>query len=158
MECTHRGYSGSYNIPYKMKKLTIAIIYALLLYGCTDEIPMVNLGIDDVYYIARMQKLDLHPALTGEKYEWYVDGELVSKSIDYIFLESKEGTYNLELKILDPNTPYDFSFTVHVLHEEIEYSAYISKVYEYCPAPGQFINEMPRYEEGDTYETILQKA
>ena len=47
-----------------MKKLTIAIIYALLLYGCTDEIPMVNLGIDDVYYIARMQKLDLHPALT----------------------------------------------------------------------------------------------
>lgn len=141
-----------------MKKLTIAIIYALLLYGCTDEIPMVNLGIDDVYYIARMQKLDLHPALTGEKYEWYVDGELVSKSKDYIFLESKEGTYNLELKILDPNTPYDFSFTVHVLHEEIEYSAYISKVYEYCPAPGQFVNEMPRYEDGDTYETILQKV
>ena len=158
MECTHRGYSGSYNIPYKMKKLTIAIIYALLLYGCTDEIPMVNLGIDDVYYIARMQKLDLHPALTGEKYEWYVDGELVSKSKDYIFLEPKEGTYNLELKILDPNTPYDFSFTVHVLHEEIEYSAYISKVYEYCPAPGQFVNEMPRYEDGDTYETILQKV
>lgn len=158
MECTHRGYSGSYNIPYKMKKLTIAIIYALLLYGCTDEIPMVNLGIDDVYYIARMQKLDLHPALTGEKYEWYVDGELVSKSKDYIFLESKEGTYNLELKILDPNTPYDFSFTINVLHEEVEYSPYISKVYEYCPAPGQFINEMPRYEEGDTYETILQKA
>lgn len=141
-----------------MKKLTIAIIYALLLYGCTDEIPMVNLGIDDVYYVARMQKLDLHPALTGEKYEWYVDGELVSKSKDYIFLESKEGTYNLELKILDPNTPYDFSFTVHVLHEEIEYSAYISKVYEYCPAPGQFVNEMPRYEDGDTYETILQKV
>lgn len=141
-----------------MKKLTIAIIYSLLLYGCADEIPMVNLGIDDVYYIPRMQKLDLHPALTGEHYEWYVDGELVSKSKDYIFLESKEGTYNLELKILDPNTPYDFSFTVHVLHEEIEYSAYISKVYEYCPAPGQFVNEMPRYEDGDTYETILQKV
>lgn len=141
-----------------MKKAAFAFITASALYGCSDEIPMVNLGIDDVYYIPRMQKLDLHPALTGEKYEWYVDGELVSKSKDYIFLESKEGTYNLELKILDPNTPYDFSFTVHVLHEEIEYSAYISKVYEYCPAPGQFINEMPRYEEGDTYETILQKA
>ena len=26
---------------------------------------MVNLGIDDVYYIPRMQKLDLHPALIG---------------------------------------------------------------------------------------------
>ena len=141
-----------------MKKISLAIASVSLLCGCTNEIPMVNLGIDDVYYIARMQKLDLHPALTGERYEWYVDGELVSKSKDYIFLEPKEGTYNLELKILDPETPYDFSFTIHVLHEEIEYSPYISKVYEYCPAPGQFINEMPRYEEGDTYADILQKA
>ena len=141
-----------------MKKAAFAFITASALYGCSDEIPMVNLGIDDVYYIPRMQKLDLHPALTGEKYEWYVDGELVSKSKDYIFLEYKEGTYNLELKILDPNTPYDFSFTINLLHEEVEYSPYISKVYEYCPAPGQFITEMPRYEEGDTYETILQKA
>jgi len=141
-----------------MKKAAFAFITASALYGCSDEIPMVNLGSDDVCYIPRMQKLDLHPALTGEKYEWYVDGELVNKSKDYIFLEYKEGTYNLELKILDPNTPYDFSFTINVLHEEVEYSPYISKVYEYCPAPGQFINEMPRYEEGDTYETILQKA
>lgn len=141
-----------------MKKAAFAFITASALYGCSDEIPMVNLGIDDVYYIARMQKLDLHPALTGERYEWYVDGELVSKSKDYIFLEPKEGTYNLELKIIDPETPYDFLFTIHVLHEEIEYSPYIFKVYEYCPAPGQFINEMPRYEEGDTYEIILQKA
>ncbi|MDE7125061.1 MAG: cell surface protein, partial [Muribaculaceae bacterium] len=30
--------------------------------------------------------------------------------------------------------------------------------YEYCPAPGQFVNEMPRYEPGDTYADILQKA
>ena len=141
-----------------MKKAAFAFITASALYGCSDEIPMVNLGIDDVYYIARMQKLDLHPALTGERYEWYVDGELVSKSKDYIFLEPKEGTYNLELKIIDPETPYDFLFTIHVLHEEIEYSPYIFKVYEYCPAPGQFINEMPIYEEGDTYEIILQKA
>ena len=141
-----------------MKKIVLAIVSVSLLCGCTYEIPMVNLGIDDTYYISRMQKLDLHPALTGERYEWYIDGELVSKSKDYIFLAAKEGTYSLELKILDPNTPYDFCLTINVLHEEIEYSPYISKVYEYCPAPGQFINEMPRYEEGDTYETILQKV
>lgn len=158
MERPHRGYSGSYNIPYKMKKIVLAIVSVSLFCGCTDEIPMVNLGIDDVYYIARMQKLDFHPALTGERYEWYVDGVLVSEERDYIFLSGEEGDYNVELKIIDPQTPYDFSFDIHVLHEEIEYSAYISKVYEYCPAPGQFINEMPRYEEGDTYETILQKV
>lgn len=141
-----------------MKKIALAIVSALLFCRCSDEIPMVNLGIDEVYYIARMQKLDLHPALTGEKYEWYVGGVCVSRAKDYIFLAEKEGDYRIELKIIDSETPYDFSFDIHVLHEEIEYSPYISKVYEYCPAPGQFVNEMPRYEEGDTYKSILQKV
>ncbi len=135
----------------------------LLLAGCTSEVPMVNLGIDDTYYIQRMQKLDLHPALTGARYRWYLrnpDGteRLISTSRDYIFLASEEGTYQLRFEIVDEVTPYSFDFTVHVLHEEIEYSPYISRVYEYCPAPGQFINEMPRYEEGDTYDDMLQKA
>ncbi|MEZ3518505.1 MAG: cell surface protein [Muribaculaceae bacterium] len=134
------------------------LMAAPLLCCCEREIPMVNLGIDDVYYISRMQKLDLRPALTGERYEWYVNGACVSQDKDYIFLAGEEGDYRVELKIIDPDTPFDFAFDVHVLHEEIEYSPYIATVYEYCPAPGQFINEMPRYEEGDTYASILQKA
>ena len=35
---------------------------------------------------------------------------------------------------------------------------YISRVFEYRPAPGQFINTLPAYEEGDTDETMAQKA
>lgn len=37
-------------------------------------------------------------------------------------------------------------------------SPWLSKVYEYSPAPGQFINELPEYEEGDTQEVMNQKA
>lgn len=37
-------------------------------------------------------------------------------------------------------------------------SATIHRVYEYCPAPGQFLNTMPEYEEGDTRETICKKV
>jgi len=32
------------------------------------------------------------------------------------------------------------------------------KVIEFMPAPGQFVNEIPAYEDGDTQETILAKA
>ena len=112
-----------------MKKAAFAFITTSALYGCSDEIPMVNLGIDDVYYIPRMQKLDLHPALIGERYEWYVDDVCVSHEKDYIFLAAEEGCYRLEFKIIDSETPYDFKFDIHVLHEEVEYSPYISKVY-----------------------------
>lgn len=37
-------------------------------------------------------------------------------------------------------------------------SPYISRVYEYCPAPGQFIHTMPAYEEGDNAVNMAQKA
>ncbi|SHM43239.1 hypothetical protein SAMN05444266_10864 [Chitinophaga jiangningensis] len=37
-------------------------------------------------------------------------------------------------------------------------SPYISKVFDYLPAPGQFVNEMPKYTTGDTYETMLAKV
>lgn len=37
-------------------------------------------------------------------------------------------------------------------------SPYISKVYEYLPAPGQFVNELPVYEQGDTKNDMRLKA
>lgn len=147
-----------------MKKFYPAIfLTALIGASCTDDIPVVSLGVDDTYYIYRMQKLDLHPALTGKEYRWSMiaaDGTsiVLSTERDYIFLQKDEGLYNLRFEILDPKTPYSFDFVVNVIHEEVEYSPYITRVYEYCPAPGQFINEMPKYEEGDTYEDILKKA
>ena len=37
-------------------------------------------------------------------------------------------------------------------------SPYISRVYEYLPAMGQFVNELPRYEEGDDAEAMCRKC
>ena len=38
------------------------------------------------------------------------------------------------------------------------YSEEIQAVDEYCPAPGQFINTMPPYEEGDNAQTMAAKC
>lgn len=37
-------------------------------------------------------------------------------------------------------------------------SPYIANVFEYRPAPGQFVNDVPEYEEGDTEADMLTKA
>ncbi|MEG2598363.1 MAG: T9SS type A sorting domain-containing protein [Muribaculaceae bacterium] len=37
-------------------------------------------------------------------------------------------------------------------------SPYISKVYDFNPAPGQFVNEMPEYEVGDTKDDMIRKV
>ncbi len=41
---------------------------------------------------------------------------------------------------------------------EDQFSAYITKVLDYMPAPGQFTNLLPEYEEGDTQEIMNQKV
>ena len=37
-------------------------------------------------------------------------------------------------------------------------SAYITAVWEYCPAPGQFVNTMPEYQEGDSHDDMCFKV
>ncbi len=140
--------------------LSALILTAGIFSGCNsaDAPPMVNLGIDDQYYIPRMTKLLLQPALTGKEYRWKVNGEVVSVDKDMIFISQTEGEYNLSLDIVDPETPFHHDFRVKVIEEEIAYSPYIARVLEYKPAPGQFINEMPQYEPGDTEADILRKA
>lgn len=140
-----------------IKHSLLAVAAALA--GCSNEVPTVNLGIDEVYNVYRMQKLPLRPSLTGREYRWSTaDGSLLSTQRDYIFIAREEGRYDLMLDILDSETPYHFEFRVNVFHEEVDYSPYISKVYDYCPAPGQFINVMPQCDEGDTYADILKRV
>lgn len=146
-----------------MNKILYFIFAALLFTSCTHDVQMVNLGIDDDYYVYRMKKLKLESAYTGSEYRWTLtspDGATreVSDRPEYIFMEAEEGLYRMTFDIIDDDTPYHHEFTVTVMHEEVEYSPWITKVYEYCPAPGQFVNEMPQYEEGDTYADILQKC
>jgi len=117
--------------------------------GCDKDIQMVSLGIDDIYYLPRMKAYALHPAFTGEEYRW----TLRSDGRDSLLSEKRD-----TFEIIDPTTPYKHDFRFVVMHEEIEYSPYISKVYEYRPAPGQFVNLMPEYQEGETEEDIRKKV
>ncbi len=54
-------------------------------------------------------------------------------------------------------------FTFSPLHAQrmdnvSKHSKYIKAVDEYCPAPGQWVNVIPEYEEGDTPEIMAQKC
>ncbi|MDD4630619.1 MAG: PKD domain-containing protein [Proteiniphilum sp.] len=42
--------------------------------------------------------------------------------------------------------------------EEPQYSAYLTRVFEYTPAPGQFVNKLPEYAAGDTPASMAAKA
>lgn len=141
----------------------VAGIALLLFSSCAQDPPLVALGIEDWYYCSRMKPYTWTPALSGESYKWILTtssgkDSLLSTERSYTFLQAVEGTYRMRLEIQDPEFPYRHEFSVVVLHEEVEYSPYISRVYEYCPAPGQFVNLLPPYEEGDTEADMRRKA
>ncbi len=52
-----------------------------------------------------------------------------------------------------------FLFSVlFISFNTLSQSPYISKVYDFLPAPGQFVNKLPKYEEGDTHEDMIAKV
>lgn len=147
----------------KRKTILFAAAAATMLCACEQEAENVSSGLEDYYYIERMRKLRLSPAYSGNSYRWTMktaDGRdsLLSTDREYIFLAREEGKYNLTFELEDGERGFKHSFPVTVVHEETEYSPYTAHVYEYRPAPGQFVNTMPIYEEGDTEEIMRQKA
>ena len=85
--------------------------------------------------------------------------DYVSPGTIYAF--SKDGT-----KIWSATTgdiPAHFAFTdANISTEDStttdEEQILITKVFDYCPAPGQFVNVYPSYTNGDTQETMNQKV
>ncbi|MFT3738929.1 MAG: hypothetical protein QM786_09230 [Breznakibacter sp.] len=142
--------------------ITLCGAISLLFFSCKPDIPMVNLGIDELYVVERMKKIILHPEFPG-LYEWSMkdaggNDSVVSTLRDYIFVAADTGQYALKLRITDKDNPVEHNVAIVVWEEAVAYSRYITQVYEYCPAPGQFVNTMPQYEEGDTDETMRIKA
>ena len=142
--------------------LKLAVILSLFV-SCSNDIPMVSLGVDDTYAIERMKAVILHPEFTGDGYEWSMkdrsgNDSIVSTERNYVFISAYTGEYYIKLRIKDAANPVEHDVKFVVWEEQVAYSPYITKVYEYRPAPGQFINKMPPYVDGNTEEDMRKKA
>ena len=145
---------------------SISILFVLSIVGmtgCSEEIPMVNLGIDDVYSVYRMRTLRLHPEFPGDSYVWTMEGSdgkdsVISTQRDFYFVGAAPGTYKIKLKISSPTDPVEHTTIIKVWEEDVAYSRYITAVYEFRPAPGQFVNSLPPYEDGDTENDMCKKV
>lgn len=138
-------------------------LVAALLSACSNDVPMVSLGLEDSYRVCRMQPLQLKTEFTADAYRWTATNPngvetVLSTLQNCTFVAADEGVYNVALELIDSQSATKYAFTVTVIHEDVEYSQFISDVYEYRPAPGQFINVMPQWESGDTEADMCRKV
>lgn len=71
-----------------------------------------------------------------------------------LFVAAEAGKYVVNLSSNDLAVDY----VITVSESEKVPSAYTAKVFDYLPAPGQFVNKLPAYTEGDTHEDMVAKV
>lgn len=96
-------------------------------------------------------------------YEWLLDGVSISKEKNLSYMCDKGGNHELTLKVTQGERSYTYVFELFVAFAPVPEvpegsSPYITKVLDFCPAPGQFTNKIPEYVEGDTQEVMNQKV
>ena len=89
-------------------------------------------------------------------YRWTVDDEEISTEKDLFHVMRTPGTYTFRLTVKNENGENYADIPVIVQEKTYDYN--VSKGFEHLPAPGQFVNVMPQWEEGDTQEDMNAKA
>ena len=158
------------------------IFYSVLLLGtvslaaCSDDDDVYVLNQNDITVsvpegglMAQVgQSFKITPTSLSDEgiaYQWMLNGEVVGsqKTLEYTF--DYADSYDLVLKATQNTVSYEYKLTVKAGFDGIKVAApaesataYITEVFDYMPAIGQFTNTMPQYEEGDTQEKMNQKV
>ncbi|UUW11039.1 PL29 family lyase N-terminal domain-containing protein [Flavobacterium plurextorum] len=111
------------------------------------------------FAVDKMQWFKVQPQLTNAANatsKWIVNSQEVAATTDLFYIFSAAGTYNIEFKAKNGVGESSKSFTVTVA--EKAYLNKITRVFDFFPAPGQFVNALPAATATDTDETMRVKA
>lgn len=145
-----------------MKKLLFLIFIPLFITSCNrDETENVSLGLRDYYNLPRFKKLELVSPYEGT-HLWSIEtshgDSIVSTTRDFFFISNKPGSYKVTYLLDDGSEKLKHTFLVTVYKESPSYQNRVTKVWDYIPAPGQFVNEMPKYSPGDSQRDMDTKV
>ncbi|WP_293309044.1 PKD domain-containing protein [Pedobacter sp. UBA5917] len=138
-----------------MKKsyLILMLGIATLIYSCKKDdkevAPDVNLSIKGETLTGKVNSKTAFVAGTnngkGFNHEWKLDGKVVSTAYNFDFTPNTAGTYVVEYTASNSSGSFSHKYTVTVPVPVVAISPnstkFITTVFEYLPAPGQFINE-----------------
>ncbi|MEZ0129931.1 cell surface protein, partial [Flavobacterium sp. LBUM151] len=147
------------------------LLFAVMLANCSgsdDNTQPVEQVQNNEYKTQRFTIVNLSSKVevsTDARYNWtavntssenYSLANVTSK--EALFAAAEVGTYEFKVTITDKGNSQTQTIKVLVSAETKELKTYIAKVFEFKPAPGQFINDLPAANDGDTPERILTRA
>lgn len=143
---------------FKYLKISLLSVLFIGTVACkSDDDDFAFNGLDDSYSIDRFKVLSI-PTNVSANVTWSINDSIISQNSELEFISPKVDTYPLTLKIERNGNIQTYSSKIIVNHETGTYSKYISNVLDFKPAVGQFINDIPEYENGNTSNIMIQKA
>ncbi|MHC5200863.1 cell surface protein [Myroides sp. LJL119] len=132
------------------------------------QIPQGPLNIYSTYDVTRSTPLKIIPDLssfnnpeitwTQTKYNQKITNIDFGANPNFEFITLDLGIYSFKVEVTDKQQSTIQEFEIHVKKEPIAFKSHLTKVYDFQPAYGQFVNKYPKYQKGDTKQTMIQKA
>ncbi|UWY30524.1 cell surface protein [Flavobacterium sp. TR2] len=125
----------------------------------TDENLLPSEVLKESYTIERFKVLNIATALPATaKLTWSVKDSIISEAADLDFISPFQKNYPLTLKVEMNGEIKIYSSAINVTKETGTYSKYISNVFDFRPAVGQFTNGIPEYVSGNTVSSMIAAA
>jgi len=145
--------------------------FAAVLTGCNNdddksEQNAIAITLQEKYETTTFSASNIAASVDIENptYEWIMTKNPVDQKTDSIVGNTKDlqfitiypGTYEITLNVTAGTKKGSKKTTVNVANETTNYNPYITRIFDFDPAPGMFANEV--YKEGFTKENVMQTA
>ncbi|MFV0506483.1 MAG: hypothetical protein ACK5L5_07220 [Bacteroidales bacterium] len=158
------------------RKLAISLVALTAFYACSDDeqkepyiFQKTDITIEEPPegFTAEVEQLFKLTAQSvsneGMSYQWLIDSVPTSDSKTLETMFNQGGEYKITFIASQGNISFEYPYIVKVQFPDIEpipegATAYITQVFDYMPAVGQFTNKMPTYEDGDTQTDMNAKV
>lgn len=140
-------------------KIALFSLFLLGIIACKSDRDEENGVLQDSYSVDRSKVLNIVPKISGNaKLTWSINDSTIAESSALDFISPYLKSYSLKLKV-DNNGKTTFYTSKIIINKEAKpYSKYISNVFDFRPAVGQFINEIPEYATGNSAGDMVFKA
>ncbi|MBE8728264.1 hypothetical protein [Flavobacterium hungaricum] len=140
--------------------------------GCSsDDKPdenanTITITLQEKYETPTFTVLDIAPSDAGTNavYEWIMTKNPVDQVTDSIVGSTKDlrftpiyaGSYEFTLNVTAGDKKGTKNTIVNVVNETANYNAYITRIFDFDPAPGMFANDL--YKDGNSKEDVMKTA
>ncbi|MDW8848532.1 cell surface protein [Flavobacterium sp. MMLR14_040] len=164
-ENSNSNFYENGKIHFKILKIALLLILLLEFIACGtdkeedlgDENPTEILK--ESYTINRFKVLNIITDLPeNSQFIWSINDSVISQSSQLDFISPYLKNYPLTLKVETNGVIKTYQSIINVTKETGNYSKYISNVFDFRPAIGQFTNEIPEYVSGNTETNLISTA